>query len=299
MQDTRPPVIEVTEAPTGVYIGSEIIEGYAKLMFEDMDILPKRRAAVEAAVLEANKSAIEKSYLLSKGKEPVCKGSVATLSIRISPPKEEKPYTEATPVHYLPPAAINAIKPITRHGEKYYIIVVSVVFTARWVCLPKGSIPGLPKDTVTPSTGKTYIGNNTYDFGCPHPSEDRITEFEKIEVHVKPHPLKGFIEKYPLFDQAFEKEFETHLFNELFPAIQSLPKCPVECPETDLSVTIGYPQSLKTSGEERIDIMERQEQLIMPPVAQHRMTTVRFEQHNYVMKGKWSWSVQRTCCSDK
>ncbi len=293
---TQPPIMEVTESPTGVYIGSEIIEGYAKLLPEEMEILSKRREAIQLATFEANKAAIEKAYLLSEGKKPLSEDNVVTLSIRISPPKEEKPYTETTPVHLLPAPAIATLK-ITRHGEKYNLIVVSVVFTARWICLPEGSIPGLPKDTVTASKGVTHIGNNRYDFGCPHPSMDNIIELEKIEICVKPAPVKAFVEKYSAFDTAFVKELELHLFNQLFPAIQTLPKCPIECPETDLSVTIGYPQTFVATGEEQIEILERQENLIMPPALQPAMTTVRFEQFNYVMKGKWSWSVQRTCCS--
>lgn len=292
--NTQPQVIDILSSPKGVYLGSEIIEGYGKLLTDEVDILSKRRAALQAAILDANKAAIQKAFLLSKGKEPVCEGSVATLSIRISPAIEEKPYNEATPANLLPPAALAIAKP-GRYGEKYTLIVVSVVFVARWVCLPKGSIPGLPKDSVTPSKIKTHIGNNTYDFGCPHPSIDKVTDYQKEELHTKPMLLQAFTEKYATFDEVFIKDIEDHMFNEMFTELEALPNCPMECPETDLSITMGYPQPFYSTGSEQIRVLERLENLIMPPATQHVMTKVKYEQYYYKMDGDWSYSMQRTC----
>ena len=55
------PVIEVNQSPIGVYIGSDIIEGYARLHPEEMEMPPKRREANEHAVYMANKAAIDKA----------------------------------------------------------------------------------------------------------------------------------------------------------------------------------------------------------------------------------------------
>lgn len=291
------PVIDVNESPTGVYIGSDIIEGYAKLRPEEMDIPPKRRDAMDAAINMANRAAVDKAYRLSQvGSKPTCETGIVVLSIRISPPKVDKPYTEAIPAILLPPEASVFVRGL-RPEDKYVILSVSVMWTARWICLPAGGIEGLPRDTVTASNAKTHVGDKVFDFGCPQPSFDRVVVFENNQVHheLVKYPVAKFRADYPNFINSVTSNLTQQTFSQLYDAILKLPKCPAECPETQLSITLGYPEPFSVVAEEGSVTKTRNEYVRNP---EFKLVEVPYEVLSYNVKGKWSWSVQRTCCSD-
>ncbi len=290
-------VIDVNDSPVGIYLGSDIIEGYAKLLPMEMDVPPKRRDAIDAAIFMANKAAVEKSYRLSQiGSQPNCDIGKAALSIRISPPKIETPYDETFPVALLPAEAA-ALARTFKEGEKYFIVNVSVMWTARWICLPEGGIAGLPRDTITASNAQTHIGDKVFDFGCPHPSFDKVVTKETITAHreMKRYPVESFRSEYPRMRDQMKDSVQRETVVQLNEAIRNLAKCPVECPETQMSVTLGYPESMWVEGEEIIEVQEREEWVYEPTM--HR-AKIPFNVLSYRVKGKWSWSVQRTCCSE-
>ena len=288
-------VKDVNESPVSVYIGADIIEGYGKLRVDEVDVPPKHREAMDAAILMANKNAVEKALAQSKLVEkPDCKGGKLALSIRISPPRIDMPYTNDVSIYNLPLEA-QALAKTSRHGERYVITSVSVMWTARWICIPKGGYPGLPKDTITASNARTHIGDKIFDFGCPHPSSDGVVAKETDNVH-KENPrytLLKFQEDYPNFINVATETLIKDTLDELGNAMMVLPKCPAECPETQLSVTLGYPQPMSVVGAESIVVEERDGYN-----EKYQRVKVPYDLHNYKVKGKWSWTVQRTCCAD-
>ena len=285
--------IKETKLPETVYVGTDKIEGYAKITEPEMQLVTKRREAMRTAVTQANTLAVKNAYELAKATKPETEGKLAVLSIRISPPKEEPPYTELTPVHFLPPDMAASMRG-PRYGEKFNIIVVSVAWTAYWLIVSEGEIEGLPSYKETQGNVKTHIGKSVFKFNCPQPLLDKVTTFEKTELHVAAThvTLKAFVEKYKSFDDAFVIQMQEAFYAELNEALISLPNCPKECPETELSVTIGYPQPYQLKGEEVILVRERSEMVQQP---NPKVVTIKFEEYTYQMKARWSWSVQRAC----
>ncbi len=279
-----------------VYIGTDKIEGYAKITGPDMDILSKRREAMAQAVQQANFMAVKQAYETGKDFKPEANGNIVLLSVRITPPVTEEPYTEATPQHLLPPEFAAAMR--GRYSvEKFNIYVVSVGWTARWITVEPDSIEGLPSYPESKQTSKTRIGKTVFEFATPHPMLDKISYMEKTEHHVAQRnlTLKAFVEKYKTYEEEFIREFEKHFFEELNQAFLKLPKCPKECEETELSVTIGYPQPYQAGGKEVIIVRERSEMVHQPAP---KVVNVKFEEYTFEMKGKWSWSMQRVCGID-
>jgi hypothetical protein len=281
------------QLPETIYVGTDKIEGYAKITEVEMQLVTKRREAIKAATDQANLLAVKKAYETAAKSKPEVEGKLAVLHIRILPPVEETPYTEATPAHLFPPE-VPVQHRTPRYGEKFNIFVLSVGWTARWILLSEGDIDGLPSYQETKSKTKTRIGKTSYEFNCPQPLMDKITTIEKVELHVSPRqvPLKSFVEKYPGFDDAFAVQAKDAFFAELNEALVNLPKCPKECEETELAVTIGYPQPYSVTGDEVIIVRERSEMVQQP---NPKVVTIKFEEYTYVTKGKWSWSIQRAC----
>lgn len=290
-------VTEVNESPVGVYIGADIIEGYAKLRPEEMEMPPKRREAVDAAIFMANKAAVDKAFALSNiGSKPICENGKVAISIRISPPKIDKPYDETTPVVLLPAEAA-ALARTSKEGDKYFIISVSVMWTARWICLPEGGIEGLPRDSVTASSGKTHIGDKVFDFGCPQPFFDKVVSLETSTTHreLKRYTTDHFRADYKRFVNDMTSNVNRETLSQLYNALRMLPKCPAECPETQISVTLGYPETFSVEGTETVQIEIRKEYVHDP---EFRLADVPHELLTYKVTGKWSWAVQRSCCSE-
>ena len=278
-----------------VYVGTDRIEGYAKITDQAMLFVTKRRELMRVAINQANTLAVKNACEMAKTSKPDGDGKLVVLCIRISAPKEEPPYTELTPVHLLPPEAIPPHQRVhNRYGEKFKIYVVSVVWTADWILVNEGDIQGLPSYQETKSKAKTRIGKTVFEFNCPQPLLDKTTTLEKTELHLGTRhlPLKGFVEKYKTFDDAFVIQMQEAFTAELNEALINLPRCPKECEETEMTVTIGYPQQYEFTGEEVIVVRERSEMVQQP---NPKVVTVKFEEYTYVMKGKWSWSVQRAC----
>ncbi len=291
------PVIEVNQSPIGVYIGSDIIEGYARLHPEEMEMPPKRREANEHAVYMANKAAIDKAIALSKViSPPVHEGGKVALSIRLSPPKYDKPYTQVTPIALLPNEAASLAKGV-KEGDPFVIIAVSVMWTARWICLPDGGIEGLPKDSVTASSAKTHIGDKVFDFGCPQPMFDKVIVKESNHVHreLKRYTQEDFRRDYVRFKSEMERSLEQEVMMQLHNALRQLPKCPAECPETQMSITLGYPETFSITTEETVTVQYKREYVYTPKI---EAVDVPYDVLTYHVIGKWSWAVQRACCSD-
>ena len=280
-------------SPETVYAGMDIIEGYAKITEAELHLVTKRREAMKLAVHQAHVLAVKNAYEMARACKPVSGDKLPVLCIRISPPKEEESYTELTPVQFLPPDVGVSMRS-NRYGEKFTIYVVSVVWTAHWVMVSEGDIDGLPSYKETKGNVKTHIGKSVFEFNIPQPMLDNTTKLDKTEHHVAQRhvTLKAFVEKYKSFDEVFVKEFETAFFTELNDAIMNLPKCPKEYEETEMTVTIGYPQPYSVTGEEEIIVRERSEMVHQP---NPKVVNVKFEEYTYAMKGRWSWSVQRAC----
>src|ERR1017187_7818124 len=92
--------------PNGVYIGSEITEGYELLLLPEMDTLYRRKEAYRKAEETAINLAIDRAFDLSKGKCPDCDDRfVPAISIILSAPKEELGYDKTVSATGLPPIA--------------------------------------------------------------------------------------------------------------------------------------------------------------------------------------------------
>lgn len=295
--------------PNGVYIGSEITEGYELLLLPEMDTLYRRKESYKKAEATAINLAIDRAFALSAGKCPDCDDRyVPAISIILSAPKEEIGYDETVAHTGLPPIAAALVARYPNAQHKYKIVTVSVEWTARWVILPVNGIDFPDNDGIIPSGIITYIGNKAFDFGCPQPIKNNIIIRDMIYDMAEPNPhphmrhhawtpetfkagLDANIEK-------IRKETEEAVFKELKEAIVYLPKCPLDQVAGGLSISIGYPKNYAVIFKElhyEIDTPG----VVQNEAGQNVMGTIKKEMLKYEITGNWSWSVQRTCGAPK
>ena len=286
---------EIQSCPIGMYMGSGDVEGYSLVMLPEQDTVNfRRKDALESAARTATHNALMRAYEVAKDKAPNCGDCIATISIVLSSPKEEKPYTEATPVAGLPQSAMHLV-PKVPVGTKYRIIVVSVTWTVRWVCLPADGITFAPNDAVIPSGVKTYIGNQAFDFGAPQPSRHNSIsmsmKFDQAEQRkIKEETFLGRVDEHI---RSMAQQVNAKMFSELESAILHLPKCPPECGESDMSITIGYPKPFLVTYKKKVTKVEQDTYEHLDGVFQRVKKLV--DSTCFDITGEWSWSVQRNC----
>ena len=291
-------VKELQSCPTGMYMGSGDVEGYSLVMLPEQDTVNyRRRDAIESAGRTATHNALMRAYEVAKDKAPNCGDCTATISIVLTSPKEEKPYTEATPVAGLPQGAMHMV-PKVPAGTKYRIIVVSVTWTARWVCLPEG-IEFAANDGVVPSGQKVYIGNQAFDFGAPQPSRHNTVSLKTNYDQAEQTRIKEetFFARADEQIRGMGQQVNQKMFAELETAILHLPKCPPECSNSDMSITIGYPKPFQVTYKKKIKKVDQPAYEMVDGTYQRVNKLV--DSTCFEIMGEWSWSVQRNCQNDK
>ena len=194
----------------------------------------------------------------------------------------------------LPQAAQSLIPRPQPNAEpaKYKIIVSSVIWTARWVCLPKDGIIEPPDEGAILSGSKTFLGNKVFDFGCPHPFRSNIIAVnrESQTANNKRNTVDRTRQEMVNTVRSVEQEVNNTLFQELNQAIRTLPKCPPECPPGEMSIMIGYPAPFLVTSKELITQVDRDGY-----DEKYQRVIVPTDILNYTVHGEWSWSVQRAC----
>ncbi len=291
-------VKELQSCPTGMYMGSGEVEGYSLVMLPEQDTVNfRRRDAIESASRTATMSALKRAYEVARDKSPNCGDCIATISIVLTSPKEEKPYTEATPVAGLPQGAMHMV-PKVPAGTKYRIIVVSVTWTARWVCLPVEGIEFAANDGVVPSGQKIYIGNQSFDFGAPQPSRHNTVVLNSKFDQADHSRLKEetFLSRVDEQIRQMTQQINSKMWIELETAILHLPKCPPECANGDMSITIGYPKPFLVTYKKKVKKIDTPAYEMLDGTYQR--VTKLVDSTCFEITGEWSWSVQRNCTSN-
>lgn len=284
--------------PTGMYMGTGEVEGYSIVMLPEQDTVNYRRKdALESAGRTATHNALMRAYEVAKDKAPNCGDCIPTISIVLSSSMEEKPYTEATPIAGLPHAAQHMI-PKVAPGTKYRIIVVSVTWTARWVCLPTEGIEFAPNDGVVPSGQKIYIGNQAFDFGAPQPSRHNTVSMQSKYDQADQSRIKEetFLSRADEQIRAMGPQVMAKMWAELENAILHLPKCPPECNNSDMSITIGYPKPFLISYKKRVKKIDTPGYEMVD--GNYQQVTKLVDSTSFEILGEWSWSVQRNCVAN-
>src|SRR5665213_1374508 len=165
--------------PKSVYLGSDSVEGYSLILLPEMDTEYRHDVAVKTISANIVNEALKKAFELSKTKAPDWKDGIPALSITFSSPKEGKPIGDQVSVAGLPPGAAS-LKQGVKEGQRYKIIVVSLIWVARWVCLPKEGIEFAGNNETVPSGKETFIGNQAFDFGVPQPVRHNIIKTSSI-----------------------------------------------------------------------------------------------------------------------
>ncbi len=286
---------ELKSCPVGMYMGTGEVEGYSLVLLPEQDTVNfRRKDALESASRTATKAALMRAYEVAKDKAPDCGDCIATISIVLSSPKEEKPYTEATPVAGLPQTAMHLV-PKVPAGTKYRIIVVSVTWTVRWVCLPADGIIFAANDAVIPSGVKTYIGNQAFDFGAPQPSRHNTVSYSIKFDQAQQKRIKEdtFLSRVDEQIRAVSAQVNAKMWAELENAILHLPKCPPECGESDMSITIGYPKPFMVTYKKKVIKVEVDGYEIVD--GKYHPLKNLVDSTCFDITGEWSWSVQRNC----
>ncbi len=280
--------------PSGTYVGTGEVEGYCMVLLPEQDTVHyRRKEAFAHANQSAIKQALKRAFDLAKDKAPNCGDCIATMSIVLSAPKEEKPYTESTPVSGLPQSAAHLIP--KDPNAKYRIVVVSVTWTVRWVCLAEGSIEFAPNDAVVSTGSKIYIGNQAFDFGAPQPSKHNIVIKEAKYDQADNSRLKVETFHSRLDEKIREvtQQVQYQLWSELEAAVLQLPLCPPECSNNDMSITVGYPKPFFVKYKEVVTQKEGTAYEVVDGT--YQAIKKMFDQTCYYITGEWSWSCQRNC----
>jgi hypothetical protein len=283
--------------PKVVYIGSDTVEGYSIIHLPEMDTEYRHDVAVKSITTNIINEALKKAMELSKNSKPVWEDGITTLSITLTNPKEGKPMNDQVSDAGLPPGAL-ATRRLIKEGQRYRILVVSLTWTARWVCLPKEGIEFPENNEIEMSGKETQIGNKVFDFGVPKPVKHNTVRIihQLKQSETRKTKLSSFLAEVQQYENSYKGQLEIKLYTELTEAINHLPVCPNGVTDGELSITIGYPTPYYFGTEEKsYTFMEYEYGYndAVPP--QYVKKEIPTERPLFEIKGEWSWSVQRDC----